>query len=145
MSKIKVYFAGNMSDFYFENEYHKATEWRDYCKKRFDDCNIEYFDPTINSLEHFKTPPEFYETVIFQNRTYLMKCDILLLNLERFEDSIGSVAEVTLSWEHKKPIIAFGICPKWKWRPHFRSMIPVILPDKESACDYLISMFNQNL
>lgn len=145
MSKINGYLAGCMLKHLLNREYEKATEWRAYARDKLSDSGIGVFDPTVNSLEQFKFPKEYNNGVILQNYTYLKKCDILILNLDSFEDSIGSIGEITLAWEYKIPVIAFGTCSKWVNSPHFQSMVTVILPDLDSACDYIISMYNQKI
>lgn len=142
---LNSYLIGNMSSFMAAGEYHKATEWREYCKQRLIDVGIKVFDPTFNSIEHFKNPPELDCGVIMQNYTYLKKCDLAIVNLEKLEESIGSLWEVTICWEYKKPVIAFGECKLFANRPHFKSMMPIVLPDRESACDYVLSIYNQTL
>lgn len=145
MNNIKTYLAGCMLKHLLDGQYEKATEWRKYATEKLADAGIKVFDPTINSIEQFRFPKEYINGVILQNYTYLKKCDMLLLNLDSFEDSIGSIGEITLAWEHKKPVIAFGKCLKWTNSPHFQSMITLTLPDVESACDYIILMYNQKV
>ena len=145
MKKINIYLTGAMSAYYYAGEYEKAKQWRDYAKQKLRDCDFGVFDPTDNSEIHFKYPTYLNSGVIFQNYTYLKNCDILLVNLDKIEDSIGSIWEISMAWAEHKPIVAFGRCDKWKERPHFQSMISVILDNVETACDYILTMYNQKI
>lgn len=142
---ITCYLAGSMSDFYFSGEYDKATKWRDYAKGKLRDIGIKVFDPTENSEKHFKYPVETEGGIILQNYTYLSNCDLVLLNLDKFENSIGSIWEVSVAWQNKLPVIAFGKCKKWQDRPHFKSLIDVRFETVEDACDYICSMYGCKL
>ena len=137
-----IYESGAMSTFFYSGEYHKAKEWRHYAKEKLTECGFKIFDPTKNSESNFEYPSALNEGVILQNYTYLMKSDILLVNLDRISESIGSIWEICLAWEYKKPVIAFGECSKWKDSPHFQSLCSIILPDIESACEYILSMYD---
>jgi len=145
MRNTSVYLVGAMSAFYYSGEYERATDWRKYANSKLSDTGILVFDPTNNSHEHFNFPKEYNGGVIFQNYTYLTKCDVLLVNLDKFDDSIGSIWEVGVAWEHHKPVVAFGTCDKWSNRPHFQSLFTAIFDDVESACDYIISLYSQKI
>lgn len=142
---ITVYLAGAMSGFHESGEYHKATEWRDYTRDCFAESNIRVFDPTHNSLRHFTYSTDLNRGVIHQNHAYLKKCDIVLVNLERLDDSVGSVWEISMAWADHKPVIGFGSCEKWESRPHFQSLITASFGSVGDACDYIISMYNQKI
>lgn len=143
MKDIKAYCAGAMSIFFRRGEYEKATRWRDYANNELKDAGISVFDPTVGSEKHYGYPQSHNGGVIFQNYAYLKKCDLVLLNLDEFDDSIGSVWEVSMAWAEKKPVIAFGECEKWKDRPHFKSLITIQLPTVEEAVEYIKDMYNQ--
>jgi nucleoside 2-deoxyribosyltransferase len=139
------YLAGAMSKYYEENRYDEATKWRKYVKDYFNESSITIFDPTDESEKHYKYPPEFYNGVILQNYAYLKLCDFILVNLEYFEDSVGTIWECSIAWAEHKPIIAFGKCNKWKDRPHMRSLITVQLDTVEDASEYILSMYRQKI
>lgn len=145
MSNPMVYAAGAMTPFYLTGEYELATKWRDYAKKSLIDVGIKLFDPTVNSTTHFQYPTNLNDGVIHQNYAYLHKCELVLVNLDRIEDSIGSVWELSVAWLEHKPVIAFGECERWNSRPHFGSLITVKLNTVEDACDYIKSMYNQDI
>lgn len=142
---ISIYLAGAISPYLNSRDSGKATEWRGFAKELLEDCGIKVFDPTELLDEHLKFPNEYNNGIIFQNYAYLNKCDIMLLNLDKFEDSVGSIFEVSIMWQQHKPVIAFGECPVWSDRPHFRSIISIKLNNVQDACDYIASMYNQKL
>jgi nucleoside 2-deoxyribosyltransferase len=134
-----------MSSFYQANRYEEATKWREYSKQRLNDIGIKIFDPTDKSLTHFTYPESTHNGIILQNYIYLKKCDAVLVSLEMFEDSVGSIWEVSMAWAEHKPVIAFGNCEKWKDRPHFKSLITVQFDTVKEACEYILSMYSQNI
>jgi nucleoside 2-deoxyribosyltransferase len=140
-----VYECGAMSAFYEQDRYEEATKWRNYVKDFFKETNIQVFDPTDNSELHFNYSADLHDGVIFQNYAYLKKCDIVLVNLDLFEDSIGSIWEVSTAFNDHKHIICFGRCNKWKSRPHFKSMFKTRLDTVEDACEYILSMYRQKI
>jgi len=142
---LTVYECGAMTAFYEANRYEDATKWREYVKGYFKETNILIFDPTYNSLTHFTYPTEYYNGVILQNYTYLKDCEIVLVNLDMFEDSIGSIWELSTAWLEHKPVIAFGECSKWNDRPHFKSLITVKLNNIEDACEYILAVYGQKI
>lgn len=142
---MTAYLAGSMTYYMREGRYNEATDWRVKATEILTDAGITIFDPTINSKTHYAYPPEYDGGVILQNHTYLKKCDFVLLNLEAFEDSIGSVWEVSMVWAEHKPVIAFGRCVKWEKRPHFKALMTIILDNVEDACDYILSMYDQKI
>ena len=131
-----------MSAHYQENNYENATEWRDFAKTELEACGLKVFNPTENSKEHYLYPPELNCGVITQNYTFIKRCDVLLVNLDRIEDSIGSIWELSMAWIEHKPVVAFGSCPKWEKRPHFQSLVPIIFDTASEACEYISSMFS---
>jgi nucleoside 2-deoxyribosyltransferase len=139
-----IYECGSMTAFYNAGRYEEATNWRKYVKDFFKETNINVFDPTDNSELHFTYPPDLHNGVIFQNYAYLKKCNIVLVNLDLFEDSIGSIWEVSMAWIEHKPVIAFGNS-KWEDRPHFKSLITVQLDTVENACEYILAMYRQKI
>ncbi len=141
MDKIKVYLVGSMTGFMEDGSYEKATEWREYAKQKLEASNLKVFDPTENSIQHYQYPASLNGGIITQNYTFIQRCDLLLVNLEKLEDSIGSIWEISMAWQQRKPVVAFGRCEKWEGRPHFQSLITVRLADGEAACDYIISMY----
>lgn len=140
-----IYECGAMTAFYEIGEYEKATQWRKYVKEFFTETNIKTFDPTDNSETHFNYPVDYSGGIIYQNYLYLRQCDIVLVNLELFEESIGSIWEVSTAWLQHKPIVAFGKCKKWKDRPHLKSLVTVQLNTVEDACEYILSMYRQKI
>lgn len=140
-SKILTYLTGNMSSFYEQGRYAEATEWRKVAQEILKQCNIKVFDPTKNSNEHYNHPTHYSDGIILQNYTYLKKSDVLLVNLDLFEESLGSVWEVSIAWERHIPVIAFGRCDKWISRPHFKNLFTVDCRDVEEACEYIGSMY----
>lgn len=142
---MNLYTVGAMTAFYNTNRYEDATKWRTYVKDFFKETNIHVFDPTDNSELHFTYPTDLHDGVIFQNLAYLKKCEIVLVNLDLFEDSIGSIWEASTAYNEHKHIICFGKCNIWKSRPHFKSMFKTRFETVEDSCEYILAMYRQKI
>lgn len=140
---MKAYLCGAMSSFYETNEYNKAVQWRKTAKQRLEDSDIDAFDPTVGSQQAFKMGVSFNNGVIYQNYAYLKDCDFLLVNLDRIEDSIGSLWEISTAWLLHKPVIAFRVCSKWTNRPHWQSLITIQMNTLDDAIYYIQTMYSQ--
>lgn len=135
--KKSVYLAGAISYFYNTNQSKRATEWRDKAERFLKDYNIKCFNPCKESPYCWNYPQE---GLIKQNYFYLKNCDIVLVNLDMINDSIGTVWELSMAWAEHKPVVAFGKTP-WLDRPHMRSLIDVKFETLNEALDYIVDMY----
>lgn len=138
----RVYLAGAMSCFQEEGNYAPAVGWREKATVFLDASGIKVFNPTYLSEEQFSFKPGA-PGVILQNYSYINKCDAILVNLDKLEESIGSIWELSIAWENNKSVVGFGTCEKFKNRPHFDALVPVRIETLEEACEYLIWGFCQ--
>ena len=147
MSTKRIYLAGAISCHYKNNEMEKATEWRaklinellddiaDKCDSKWD-----WFDPTLNFEENYKVVNN--RTVLMQNLHYLNKSDIMICNLDKLEESPGTLYEIFYFGEVlRRPIICIG-WSEWAKSPHVEPYIDYILePDK--VMRYLDNLYYQ--
>ena len=132
-----VYLAGAITYFYKTEQPERATAWRDKAEKFFADYNMKCFDPCKEPKECWSYPQE---GLIKQNYYYLKNCDIVLVNLDMINDSVGTIWELSMAWKEHKPIIAFGKTP-WLERPHMKSLIDICFNTLDDALDYIANMF----
>jgi len=135
-----IYLAGTISYFVEHNEIGKAINWR---KKAISllEGNFNCFNP----MDGFNINNTYDNSgVIIQNKLYLEKCNIMLLNLDMLEDSPGTVYEMSTFWNLHKPIIAYGQS-KWIQRAHIKSMITIHFESLEESCEYIKNMYGQNI
>lgn len=136
MNKIEIFISGaekNAPEGFgsWRNEVKNWSAWT---------SNITILDP----VEHFnyidKTP-----TQPRQCSNYFMwlidRCDVLLVNLDYTEASVGTGCEVQHAYDMKKPIIGFGI-KKETWYEWTHEKCEVIFETYEEALDYILEYYN---
>ena len=136
IKKPYIYLIGCMSYYHANNEFQKATEWRNWFINQLVPYNFRFFDPTIN----FKLNMDKYigREIVVQNDYYLQKCDIGIINLQDLLKSPGSLYELFNFKFNNKPVIAFG---ELFAQPHVNSAIAAHFSTKEEIRDYLITMY----
>lgn len=135
--KKSVYLAGAISYFINTNQKNRATEWRDRAEKYLGQFDIKCFNPCKEDPRCWNYPQE---GLIKQNYFYLKNCDIILVNLDMINDSVGTIWELSMAWKEHKTVIAFGKTP-WLERPHMRSLYDVRFDTLTDALDYITDMF----
>lgn len=135
--KKSVYLAGAISYFYNIKSPRRATVWREQAEEYLNDYNIKCFNPCKESQSCWEYPQT---GLIKQNYFYLKNCDIILVNLDMINDSVGTVWELSMAWRDHKPIVAFGTT-HWLNRPHMQSLIDVRFDTVDEALDYIVDMY----
>jgi nucleoside 2-deoxyribosyltransferase len=136
---INVCLAGSMTEFLKNGEFEESIRWREILDRQLQDSNIKVFDPTL----HFDINKDWdISGILPQNRLYLEKCDILIVNLKYLDKSPGTLWEMSVANYLNKPIIAFN-ATDWITYPHINSMITIHLKDVEEIYLYLTSMYSQ--
>ena len=107
---LKIYLAGKMSGISFE----EMTEWRN-----------EVFQKLLKSVEYYSTKINVINPVLYYNfkekrhqseveveefdLAHAVSSDIIVVNLDGLQDSIGTIIELhDAHYHHKIPVIAFG-------------------------------------
>ena len=141
-----IYLAGNISYFHKTNQYYKATDWRSrLIDQLLDDIAINceskwnWFDPTLNFEDNVIAANN--KTILQQNNYYLDKSDIMVVNLDKLEESPGTIYEIIYFGRKGKPVIAFGYS-EWVKSPHISEFITCILKE-DKIMTYLDSMYYQ--
>lgn len=146
---MKIYFGGCISHHQRNSEMYKAIEWRNILAQKLSDLNadmyikkFDWFDPTDKFDENLKYN---YNTIVMQNKLYLDECDILVVNLEKLEDSPGTLFEIFYYYYKQKPVIAFGKTtdPNIINQPHINSSITEYLSNLDEVVNYIKNMYSQ--
>lgn len=143
---MKIYLSGAISTHHSSGEIYKAMEWRNKLIQRLLDLNadmctnkFDWFDPTHNFEENLKYG---YQTIVDQNKHYLDKCDLMVINLEKIEHSPGSMFEIFYYYLNHKPVIAFGETCAIQ-QPHIWCSITEWFPSLNDIAKYLENMYYQ--
>ena len=112
---LKIYLAGRVAG--LEDE---GRGWREDVVKQlqaiaeWNGKKVEIFDPT----KYFSYAEKRHRTVK-QIKSYYMdrlsKCDIVLLNCNGTQYSIGTAQEIQFAVDHGIPIIGFGTSETYNW------------------------------
>lgn len=103
MSKIKIYLAGAMTHYFVNQQYYKATAWRERIKSVLEDVDVEVFDPAASYWGEEEDDGFFFDL-------YTLKKSSLVI--VKFSDygvhSVGTDMELALAHEYQIPIIAIN-------------------------------------
>ena len=133
MDKLKIYLSGRMSGLSFE-EY---TGWRKQVISYFnniDFSDIKIFDPTTYYNYKNKEHKTEKEIMLFEMRK-VRESDVLLVNLNGINKSVGTIFEVMEGSYNNKTIIAFGDASKV--HPWLLEKIDRVEDNFSDACDYI--------
>lgn len=132
-NRINVYLSGAIKNMDAEFQ-----DWREHCS----DFILSGFYPHLNIID----PNKFFNYTDKQSKTdkqcmdlfmYLLKkSDVLLVNLDNSNCSVGTGMEVEYALCNNIPIIAFGNKPE-TWYKWVEISAAVILEDVEEALEYI--------
>ena len=129
---IKVFLSGAIKHV---NDYGEL--WRYTAEEALKDNDIKVFSP--NKFYNYNDKSSF--TIkecrkLFFNQ--LRKADIVLVNLNYSDSSVGTGMEISLANELKIPVVGFGNIETYDW---IVDCCDVILNSLEEALDYIKSMY----
>jgi nucleoside 2-deoxyribosyltransferase len=137
-----IYEAGSLTKNYSDNTFYLATEWREKLDEWGKDNDVKRFNPAITYLTE-KNHTYNSRFCVDQNRYYLDKADIMIVDLNNIEYSPGTIWELCYASEVRKiPIIAFG---NPTWSPHVMYGINQVCKDIDEVIEVLSNMFGQCL
>lgn len=138
MEKL-VYLAGAMN-YFRDKDYNEAKGWRLVMKQKLVSSNDNYgtrftvFDPTLEE--------DKYHDIVTQNLYYLRKADILVINLNALEHSLGSIYELAYFSYTGKPIITIG-GHNWLSHPYLEKFVSMRVDTVREAADFIRRMYGQ--
>ena len=133
MSKLKVYLSGSVK--HVEEDF---QSWRDRCQMlRMNGyyTNLDFIDPN-SYFNYTNKQPQTDKQCLDLFMWQVENCDVLLLNLDCSNISVGSMAEVEHAYCHNIPIIGFGSKSE-TWYNWCKERCSVILKDLDEAIDYI--------
>lgn len=142
MNNLSFYLGGCLTYHHKQNQFHLATIWRSIFERWADDNGLSTFNPatTFQQEQTHKYSPK---SCVDQNRHYLNKSDIMIVDLNCIQESPGTQWELTYASEVKKiPIIAFGDV---HWSPHIMNSITHVCSDIEDVIEYICNMYGETL
>lgn len=133
MNKLKVYLSGSVknADSDFQN-------WRDYCvsverNELFN--NLKFIDP-IHCFNYTNKIPKTDKQCLDLFMWYIEQSDIILINLDGTDKSIGTAIEAEHAFCHNIPIIGFGEKPE-TWYNWIETRCSAIFEDVTETVDYI--------
>lgn len=118
----------------------KAIKWRIELKDKLSELGIKVFDPTLNFDSNLSYNDK---SIVFQNRYYLDKSDILIVNLAELDESPGTIWEIYRAVFKDKIILAFG-WNDWYQSPHIKSSITERFDTLDEVVEYIKNLYSQN-
>lgn len=135
-----VYLAGCITLYDALGTLEEAETWRKIAQEKLEDLGYKVFNPTINYKRNKDIAYKDSRIVVEQNLTYLKKTDIVLVNLEHLNDSLGTLFELYYAYLNNIPVVAFGY-NKFIHQPHIKASITFRVDTLEEALDVVSSMF----
>jgi len=139
LEKLKIYLAGKMSGLSFE----ESDEWRRDFKRIFKkEMNYDTMHYTIinpNDYYNFKNPSHQNEREVMQyDLNHIRNSDIIVVNLDGINTSIGTAIELYTAAQLNIPILALGTSEKWKnTHPWLKECISRVESDIKELCEYI--------
>mgnify|MGYP006380651053 CR=1 FL=1 len=106
--KHLCYLAGAMSCYYKENNYEKATKWREKAEEYFN--NYSGTIQCINPVRFYSFDGNDYTNIAEPMRFDLRKVKesrVVLVNLEDLYRSLGTSDEIMYAWLNNIPVVGF--------------------------------------
>ena len=133
MSKLKVYLSGSI-----KNVDNSFQSWRTRCSMLRQNgyyTNLDFVDPNTY-FNYTNKLPNTDKQCIDLFMWEIEKCDVLLLNLDYSNISIGTGQEVEHAFCHNIPIIAFGEKPE-TWYSWTKERASALFDTLDDAIEYL--------
>ena len=107
---MKIYLAGKMSGLSFEDMFN----WRQEIAKKLKQLAFDFDKPlnVINPVLYYNFVEKRHQTEIEVEEfdlAHVISSDVVIVNLDGLNDSIGTIIELhDAHYHHKIPVIAFG-------------------------------------
>lgn len=134
MRKLKIYLSGNV-----KNADKSFQDWRNICTHYWHSTGVYLQLEFVNPIDYFNYTDKLSKTDkqcldLFMHQ--IDHCDVLLLNLDYSQNSIGAAMEVEHAFCKGVPIIAFGKKPD-TWYNWIVERASVVFDTVDDAVDYI--------
>lgn len=133
---IKIFISGSE-----KNAPKDFTSWRDKVKNlcAWNDDTLQVLDPVTHFNYHDK-PPRTPRQCFNYFMWLIDQCDVLLVNLDHSDASVGTGCEVQHAYDRNKPIIGFGqdVLTWYEWTDE---KCDVIFNTMEEAIEYILANY----
>lgn len=138
-----AYLAGAMSCYHKEDEFYKARQWRESVTHYLQNYwqVMDTFDPTVNFETNIQTNCS-NASIVAQNRHYLLKSDIVILNANELHQSPGTLWEIFVANENNIPVYVFEYS-KWLESPHVAECITMEFCDYNDLMNHLRNFYHK--
>ena len=141
-NNLKIYLAGAMSGLTFE----EMNEWRIEIKKQlehmadYQGCNVNVVNPV--AYYNFVRPQHKSEREVMQyDLNHVSSSDLVIVNLEHLDTSIGTIIELYEAHTKNIPVLAFGSDTKYfNLHPWIKECITRV-DNSENEITYYIKNF----
>ena len=143
MKNIKIYLAGKMGGLSFE----ESNEWRRKLKSMiFRRTFYSQIRPTVinpNDFYNFKEPTHKSEREVMQyDLNHVRSSDIIVVNLDGINTSIGTAIELYAAAQLNIPVLAWGTSEEWKnTHPWLKECISRVESDANDLCNYIFEYY----
>lgn len=141
MKKLNVYLSGSV-----KNSDETFQDWRERCgrlQEHDTSLSLNFINP-INYFNYTDKNPQTDKQCLDQFMWLIDKSDILLVNLDNSQNSVGAGIEVEHAFCKGVPIIAFGQ-NKDTWYNWIELRASVILRDLFEAISYIDSYYAKSI
>ena len=133
--KLQIYASGSE-----KNAPEGFTSWRDELKKMTIWYNqLLVLDPMMH-FNYTNKPPKTTRQCSNYFMWMIDQCDVLLVNLDHSDVSVGTGCEVQHGSDNHKPIIGFGVKPE-TWYEWTSDKCDVIFDTMEEAIEYIVEHY----
>lgn len=143
MREFKIYLAGKMSGLSFE----KSNEWRRKLKSLiFGRAFYSQIHPIVvnpNDFYNFKATTHKSEREVMQyDLNHVRNSDIIVVNLDGINTSIGTAMELYAAAQLNIPVLAWGTSEEWEnTHPWLKECISRVESDTDDLCDYIFEYY----
>ena len=141
---INVYLSGCMSHHYKNEKPNLAEIWRDDAEENLFKYDYKIFNPCANYKQNRQYDSK---SMIYQKITYLEKCDVIIVNLDYLEKSVGTMFDLFWAYFNHKPVVAFCdtdiVNEELINQQYIKEAITVRFDTLYEACEYIKNMYSQ--
>ena len=137
--RLKIYEAGAMANLSFE----EMNRWREKLKRLLEHYSTYYSVnlTVINPVDYFNFKDKRYQTekeVMQYDLNHVKSSDIVIVNLNKLNTSIGSCIELYVAYKRGIPVIALGTKDMYKClHPWIKEYITRVEETDEQIAEYI--------